>query len=114
MDVTLEIFPSESRHKPGRARPEQRRHAERSPRQRTCDAGTSTDAGNDSIAILADGTKLISSVQRSMIACIRPGQPAESIATGIPNAASMAYDAKRNQLVILQNQQNAVTILQLQ
>lgn len=76
--------------------------------------GASTDAGNDSIAILADGTKLISSVQRGMIACIRPGQPAESISTGIPNAASMAYDAKRNQLVILQNQQNAVTILQLQ
>lgn len=74
---------------------------------------TSTDAGNDGIAILADGTKLISSVQRGTIARIRPGQPAESIATGIPNAASMAYDSKRNQLVIPQNQQNAVTILQL-
>lgn len=74
---------------------------------------TSTDAGNDGIAILADGTKLISSVQQGKIARIRPGQPAEVIATGIPNAASMAYDAKRNQLVIPQNQQNAVTILQL-
>lgn len=74
---------------------------------------TSTDAGNDGIAILADGTKLVSSVQRGTIARIRPGQPAEVVATGIPNAASMAYDAKRNQLVIPQNQQNAVTLLQL-
>lgn len=73
----------------------------------------STDAGNDGLVILADGTKLISSVQRGTLARIRPNQPAESIATGIPNAASMALDSKRNQLVIPQNQQNAITIVQV-
>lgn len=73
----------------------------------------STDAGNDGLVILADGTKLISSVQRGTVARIRPNQPAESIATGIPNAASMALDTKRNQLVIPQNQQNAITIVQV-
>ena len=39
------------------------------------------------IAASPDGTKLISSVQRGTLARIRPNQPAESIATGIPNAA---------------------------
>ncbi len=73
----------------------------------------STDAGNDGLVILADGTKLISSVVRGTVARIRPNQPAEAIADGIPTAASMAYDSKRNQLVIPQNAQNAVTIVQL-
>ena len=73
----------------------------------------STDAGNDGLVILADGTKLISSVQRGTIARIRPNQPAEAIADGISTAASMAYDSKRNQLVIPQNAQTAVTIVQL-
>lgn len=73
----------------------------------------STDPGNDGLVILADGTKLISSVQRGTVARIRPNQPAESIATGIPNAASMTLDTKRNQLVIPQNQQNAITIVQM-
>ena len=73
----------------------------------------STDVGNDGLVILADGTKLISSVQRGTLARIRPNQPAESIATGIPNAASMAYDDKRRQLVIPQNQQNAITIVEV-
>ncbi|MBM3508253.1 MAG: hypothetical protein FJX64_11265 [Alphaproteobacteria bacterium] len=73
----------------------------------------STDAGNDGLVILADGTKLISSVQRGTVARIRPNQAAEAIADCIPTAASMAYDSKRNQLVIPQNAQNAVTIVQL-
>ena len=34
---------------------------------------------------------------------IRPGQPATLIATNIPNAASMCYDAGANQLVIPMN-----------
>ena len=74
----------------------------------------STDPGNDGLVILRDGTKLISSVQRGTVARLRPNQPAEQIAQGIPNAASMDLDTKRNQLVIPQNQQNAVTIVQLQ
>jgi hypothetical protein len=74
---------------------------------------TSSDPGNDGLVILADGTKYVSSVQRGTVARIRPNQPAETIATDIPNAASMTRDSKRNQLVIPQNQQNAVTIVQL-
>ena len=75
---------------------------------------TSADDGNDGLIILEDGTKLVSSVRRGTVARIRVNQPAETIARGIPNAASMGYDPKRNQLVIPQNQQNAVTIVQLQ
>ena len=37
-----------------------------------------------------------------------PPQP-----TGIPIAASMAFDTKRNQPVIPPNQQNAITIVQV-
>lgn len=74
---------------------------------------TSIDPGNDGLAILPDGTKYVSSVQRGTVARIRPNQAAELIAADIPSAASMALDSKRNQLVIPQNQQNAVTIVQL-
>lgn len=74
----------------------------------------STDPGNDGLVILRDGTKLISSVQRGTVARLRPNQAAERIAEGIPNAASMDWDSRRNQLVIPQNQQNAVTVVQLQ
>ncbi|RPH57889.1 MAG: gluconolaconase [Acidobacteria bacterium] len=73
----------------------------------------STDAGNDGLAILPDGTKYVSSVRQGTVARIRPGQKAELIASGIPSAASMTYDPKRNRLVIPMNDWNAVTIVQL-
>ena len=73
----------------------------------------STDAGNDGIVILADGTKYVSSVRQGTIARIRPGQKAELVASGIPTAASMAYDSKRNRLVIPMNDWNAITIVDL-
>jgi sugar lactone lactonase YvrE len=73
----------------------------------------STDAGNDGIVVLADGTKYVSSVRQGTIARIRPGQPAEAIASGIPTAASMTYDSKRNRLVIPMNDWNAITIVEL-
>jgi sugar lactone lactonase YvrE len=73
----------------------------------------STDSGNDGLAILPDGTKYVSSVRQGTVARIRPGQKAEQIATGIPTAASMAYDPKRNRLFIPQNDWNAVTIVDL-
>lgn len=73
----------------------------------------SIDAGNDGLAILPDGTKYISSVRQGTVARIRPGQKAEPIASGIPSAASMTYDPKRNRLVIPMNDWNAVTIVDL-
>lgn len=73
----------------------------------------STDPGNDGIVVLADGTKYVSSVRQGTIARIRPGQKAERIADGIPTAASMTYDSKRNRLVIPMNDWNAITIVEL-
>ena len=74
---------------------------------------TSVDAGNDGIAILPDGTKYVSSVRQGTVARIRPGQKAELIASGIPSAASMTYDPKRNRLVIPMNDWNAITFVEL-
>lgn len=73
----------------------------------------STDAGNDGIVVLSDGTKYVSSVRQGTLARIRPGQKAEKIADGIPTAASMTYDSKRNRLVIPMNDWNAITIVEL-
>ena len=73
----------------------------------------STDAGNDGLVILPDGIKYVSSVRQGTIARIRPGQKAESVASGIPTAASMAYDSKRNRLLIPMNDWNAITIVDL-
>jgi sugar lactone lactonase YvrE len=73
----------------------------------------STDPGNDGLAILPDGTKFVSSVRQGTVARIRPGQKAELIASGIPTPASMAYDSKRNRLVIPMNDWNAITFVEL-
>ncbi len=73
----------------------------------------SIDAGNDGIAILKDGTKYVSSVREGTVARIQPGQKAELIASGIPSAASMTYDPKRNRLIIPMNNWNAITIVDL-
>jgi hypothetical protein len=71
------------------------------------------DAGNDGLVILPDGTKYVSSVRQGTVSRIRPGQKAEIIASGIPSAASMTYDSKRNRLVIPMNDWNAITIVEL-
>lgn len=73
----------------------------------------SSDAGNDGIAVLKDGTKYVSSVRQGTVARIRPGKKAERIATGIPSAASMTYDSKRNRLVIPMNDWNAISFVDL-
>jgi sugar lactone lactonase YvrE len=73
----------------------------------------STDSGNDGLAILADGTKYVSSVRQGTVARIRPGQKAELVASGIPSAASMTHDSKRNRLIIPMNDWNAITIVEL-
>src|SRR5690606_20739507 len=72
-----------------------------------------SDPGSDGIVIAADGTKYVSSVTRGTVSRIRPGQPSERIASGIPSAASLTLDTRRNRLIIPQNQQNAVTFIDL-
>ena len=62
---------------------------------------------------LPDGTKYTSSVRFGSVSRIRPGQPAEVIASGIPSAASMCYDSKQNQLVIPMNPNNALAFIKL-
>ena len=70
-------------------------------------------AGNDGIVIMADGTKYVSSVLQGGVSKMRPGQPAELIATNIPSAASMCYDPGANQLVIPMNANNALAFVPL-
>ncbi|MHA6730315.1 SMP-30/gluconolactonase/LRE family protein [Devosia sp. A369] len=69
--------------------------------------------GSDGLVIMADGTKYVSSVTQGGISKIVPGQPAELIATGVPSAASMCYDAEANQLVIPLNNNNGLAFLKL-
>lgn len=71
------------------------------------------DAGNDGLVILEDGTKYVSSVRMGTISRIRPGEPAEIVAYGIPTAASMAYDSRRHRLLIPMNNWDAVTLVDL-
>ena len=71
------------------------------------------EGGNDGVVVLADGTKYVSSVRFGSVSRIRPGQPAEIIASGIPSAASMCYDSVQNQLVIPLNPNNALAFIPL-
>jgi hypothetical protein len=73
----------------------------------------SAQAGSDGLVILPDGTKYVSSVVEGGVSRIRPGRPAELIATGIPNAASMCLDTGANQLVIPMNPNNAIALVKL-
>jgi hypothetical protein len=70
-------------------------------------------AGSDGLVVMRDGTKYVSSVRLGGVSRLRPGKPAELIATGIPSAASMCFDPKANQLVIPMNPNNAVAIVKL-
>lgn len=71
------------------------------------------ESGNDGVVVLPNGTKYTSSVRFGSVSRIRPGRPAEVIATGIPSAASMCYDSKQNQLVIPLNPNNALAFIRL-
>lgn len=71
------------------------------------------EGGNDGLVILPDGTKYVSSVRFGSVSRIRPGQPAEIIAAGIPSAASMGYDPRQHQLIIPMNPNNAVAFIKL-
>jgi len=73
----------------------------------------SNQSGNDGLVVLPDGTKYVTSVRFGSVSRIRPGKPAEIIASGIPSPASMCYDAKQNQLVIPMNNNNALAFIKL-
>lgn len=70
--------------------------------------------GNDGLVIMENGTKYVSSVVNGGVSRIPPnGGTADLIATGIPSAASMCYDAGANQLVIPMNPNNALAFIKL-
>lgn len=71
------------------------------------------EGGNDGLVILSDGTKYVSSVRFGSVSKIAPGKKAELVAEGIPSAASMGYDPKRNQLIIPMNNNNALAFIKL-
>jgi len=73
----------------------------------------SAQAGSDGLVILPSGEKLVSSVLHGGITRLRPGEPPELIATGIPNAASMCYDPVKRQIIIPMNLNNALAFVSL-
>jgi hypothetical protein len=70
-------------------------------------------AGSDGLVITPDGTKYVSSVRNGGVSRLRPGRPAELIASGIPSAASLCWDSDANQLVIPLNPNNALAFVKL-
>jgi len=74
---------------------------------------TASQAGNDGLVIMPDGTKYVSSVREGGVSMIPPGGASTLIATGIPSAASMCYDPTANALFIPMNNNNAVAIIPL-
>jgi hypothetical protein len=70
-------------------------------------------AGSDGLVILPDGTTYVSSVAHGGVSRIRPGEPAEIIARGIPSAASMCYDAGTNQLIVPMLSDNGLAFIPL-
>ena len=73
----------------------------------------SVDGGDDGLVILADGTKYVSSVRFGSVSRIPPDGEAELIASGMPSGASMCYDAGARQLVVPQNNNNALAFIPL-
>lgn len=71
-------------------------------------------SGSDGLVIMPDGTKYVSSVALGGVSRLRPDQPAELVARGIPSAASMCYDAGANQLVIPMNANNGLAFVPLE
>lgn len=84
-----------------------------SPEGRLLTTEHAAQPGSDGLVIMPDGTKYVSSVINGGVSRMRPGRPAELIATNIPNAASMCYDAGANQLVIPMNANNALAFVPL-
>jgi hypothetical protein len=70
-------------------------------------------AGGDGLVVLADRTKYVSSIAHGGVSRIRPGEPAELVARGIPTAASMCYDADAHQLVVPMNPNHGLAFVPL-
>ncbi|WP_412061237.1 SMP-30/gluconolactonase/LRE family protein [Rubrivirga sp. IMCC45206] len=70
-------------------------------------------AGSDGLVIMPDGTTYVSSVTQGGVSRLRPGQPAELIARGIPGAASMCYDAGADRLVVPMLSHNGLALVPL-
>ena len=71
------------------------------------------DPANDGLVILPDGTKYVSSVGNGTIARIRVGRPPELVASGIPGAASICHDSRRNRIIVPMNNGNALAFVEL-
>ncbi|HET9948892.1 MAG TPA: SMP-30/gluconolactonase/LRE family protein [Longimicrobiales bacterium] len=69
--------------------------------------------GNDGLVVLEDGTKYVSSVREGTVARIPPGGEPELVASGIPSAASMCYDPRRERLVVPMNSWFALAFVEL-
>ncbi|MBW3618459.1 MAG: SMP-30/gluconolactonase/LRE family protein [Proteobacteria bacterium] len=85
-----------------------------SPQGRLLRTERAAQPGSDGLVILPDGTKYVSSVRQGGVSRIRPGEPAELIARGIPSAASMCFDSDSRRLVIPMNPNNALAFISIE
>lgn len=69
--------------------------------------------GNDGIVVLPEGTRYVSSVFEGGVSRIRPGRPAELIASGLPGAASMCYEPTLGRLVVPLAGSNGLAFVQI-
>jgi len=67
----------------------------------------------DGLVILEDGTKITTSLRANHLAKIPPGGKAELLVDQVFTPASIGYDAKRNRVIVPENQQNAITMVDL-
>lgn len=74
----------------------------------------SLDSINDGLIILPDGTMYVSSVGEGTLVRISPDEETEVIASGIPSAASICHDTKRNRIVVPMNTGNSIAIVALE
>ncbi len=84
-----------------------------SPEGRLVATEQTLDPANDGLVILPDGTKYVSSVGNGTIARIRVGRPPELVASGIPGAASICHDSRRNRIIVPMNNGNALAFVEL-
>lgn len=70
-------------------------------------------AGNYGIVAAADGARYVSSSVTGTITRIRPGQPAEVVASGVQGALSMCLDPVEEKLFVTLGGGNALAIIQL-
>ena len=69
--------------------------------------------GNVGLAIAADGTKFVSSMRTGVITRLRPGQPAELVASGVQGASAICHDPDGRQLFVPMGTGNALAVIPL-